>query len=394
MIPWLEPPALRIGPASIQAFGLLAALGVWVAVRVTAGAARRRGLDPRPILDFAIWGVVAGIVGGHAVHLVAYHPEELADPLQVLRFWDGLSSYGGLLGGLVAAVVWFRRRGLRLSDYGDSFALGLAAGWGVARIGCFLAHDHPGERTDFPLAVAFPGGARHDLGLYDAVVLLALAALLWVLFRSRRLEGRLLALLAACYGTSRFLLDFLRARDLPYVDARYLGLTPAQYLSVALVAWGSWRLARLGAGPLAPDAARNIGSGGAGERRKDVKILVVEDDAGIRQGIVDYLSLEGYPADVARNGEEALAYLRGSRPSLIVLDLLMPVMTGPQLLARIREERIAEGVPVAIMTAAMPGASALPAADAYLTKPFDLDELLAVVTRLVGPPPVAGSAPP
>ncbi len=115
-------------------------------------------------------------------------------------------------------------------------------------------------------------------------------------------------------------------------------------------------------------------------------ILVVEDDPGIRQGIADFLGFEGYEVDVAVNGEEALVYLRERRPSLLVLDLVMPVMNGLQLLERLRAERIAEGVPVAIMTAAMPGASSLPAAAAYLSKPFDLEELLAVVGRHAGPP--------
>jgi DNA-binding response OmpR family regulator len=123
-------------------------------------------------------------------------------------------------------------------------------------------------------------------------------------------------------------------------------------------------------------------------------ILVVEDDPGIRQGIADFLGFEGYAVDIAVNGEEALSYLRQSRPSLMVLDLVMPVMNGPQLLERLRSERIAEGVPVAIMTAAMPGASTLPAADAYLSKPFDLDELLEVVGRHAGPPGAAGAPAP
>jgi CheY-like chemotaxis protein len=123
--------------------------------------------------------------------------------------------------------------------------------------------------------------------------------------------------------------------------------------------------------------------------RQGKRILLVEDDASIRQGIADFLVLEGYAVDAVANGQEALAYLRASVPALIVLDLVMPVMTGLQLLARIREERIAPEVPVAVMTAAMPGASALPAAQAYLSKPFDLDELLAVVVRHVGPPTAA-----
>ena len=76
------------------------------------------------------------------------------------------------------------------------------------------------------------------------VVLLAIAGLLWRLWARRRLEGRLLGLLALLYGAARFLLDFLRASDVPYADARYGGLTPAQFGAVLLVAWGAWRLGR------------------------------------------------------------------------------------------------------------------------------------------------------
>lgn len=244
LIPYLEPPALRVGPATIQLFGVLAALGVLVAVRVASRAAAAEGLDGRVPKDFAIWGVASGILSGHLVHILAYHPEELADPWRVLRVWEGLSSYGGLLGGGIAALAWFRVHRLRLADYGDALALGIAPGWAVARLGCFAVHDHPGTLTGFPLAVRFPGGARHDLGLYDALVLGAIAGVLWLLRRRGAMRGRLLAVLALLYGPSRFLLDFLRARDLPYVDARYLGLTPAQYASIAVASWAAWRLAR------------------------------------------------------------------------------------------------------------------------------------------------------
>jgi phosphatidylglycerol:prolipoprotein diacylglycerol transferase len=57
------------------------------------------------------------------------------------------------------------------------------------------------------------------------------------------MRDRLLAVLALVYGTSRFFLDFLRATDVPYPDARYLGLTPAQYFCFGLWAYGVWRLA-------------------------------------------------------------------------------------------------------------------------------------------------------
>jgi len=244
LIPWFEPPALHLGPITLQVFGMLAALGVAVGVRSAAWAAGRRGLDPRPVLDYAIWGVAAGILVGHLVHVGLYHPEELRSPRRVLEFWDGLSSFGGLAGGILAAFAFFRLRRVPLAAYGDAFAVGVPTGWAIARVGCFLVHDHPGTLTDFPLAVRFPGGARHDLGLYEAIVLAAIAGLLWALWARRRLPGRLLGLLAVLYGVARFLLDFLRARDVAYADGRYLGLTPAQYGAILLVAFGAWRLVR------------------------------------------------------------------------------------------------------------------------------------------------------
>ena len=253
VIPWFELPSLSLGPLTIQSFGVLSALGILAAVSLAGKGARELGRDPQVIVDYSVAGVLAGIVAGHLVHLFAYHPEELSDWRRVFFFWEGLSSFGGLLGGVLAAVVFFRKRAARFNDYADSFALGIAPGWGIARLGCFVIHDHPGVKTAFPLAVRFPpeavhtlgfAGTRHDLGLDDALALFAFAAVLFVLDRRGLLRGRLLALLALLYGTSRFLLDFLRAPvgDVPYADARYLGLTPAQYFCFALWAYGLWKL--------------------------------------------------------------------------------------------------------------------------------------------------------
>jgi phosphatidylglycerol:prolipoprotein diacylglycerol transferase len=246
MIPHFVIPPLQIGPLSVQSFGILAAAGVWLASALLVRGARRRGLDEAPVRDFSVWAVGAGVIGGHLVHLLLYHPEELRQggALQLLRVWDGLSSTGGVLGGILAAAIFFRARRIPFSRYSDVFALAVAPGWAVARVGCFSVHDHPGRLTSFALAVAFPDGARHDLGFYDALVLFALTGLLYALEHRRALQGRLLPVLALGYGTARFFLDFLRATDLPYSDARYLGLTPAQFAALVLIAYGIVRLAR------------------------------------------------------------------------------------------------------------------------------------------------------
>ncbi len=259
VLPWFQLPTLELGPFTIQSFGILSAIGILVAVQLSARTAAQLGRDPKVIVDYAVPGVLSGIVGGHLVHLLFYHREELFGPgvtsaqavWRLLKVWEGLSSMGGLLGAIIAAVWFFRARRIRFGDYADAFAVGMPIGWGIARLGCFSVHDHPGVRSDFALALAFPGGARHDLGLYEAVVLFAIGATTWTLHRRGILRGRLMGLLAVLYGVARFLLDFLRARDVvagprfyAAPDGRQWGLTFAQWFAFALVAWGVWALVR------------------------------------------------------------------------------------------------------------------------------------------------------
>ena len=114
-------------------------------------------------------------------------------------------------------------------------------------------------------------------------------------------------------------------------------------------------------------------------------ILLVEDDAAIRDAVAECLETEGYRVQAAGDGAEALTWLaRGVQPALIVLDLVMPVMNGAELLAQVRADPALERVPTLLMTAAIvSGATPLPEADATLVKPFDLDQLLGAIGRLV-----------
>lgn len=242
-IPYFAPLTWHLGPFTVGIFGVFMALGIWAASEILVSQARQSGLDVAPMRGFAPWGVGGGIVVGHLVHLFFYHPEELSkSPFQPFMLWDGLSSFGGLLGGILAAVLYFHRTGFSFRAYSDAFALAVAPGWAIARLGCFGVHDHPGVPSEFFLAVRFPGMSRHDLGLYDALVLFALTGVLFAL--RRRFKGGLLPLLGLLYGASRFGLDFLRATDLPYVDARYFGLTPAQFGCIGLMLYGLFELIR------------------------------------------------------------------------------------------------------------------------------------------------------
>lgn len=116
------------------------------------------------------------------------------------------------------------------------------------------------------------------------------------------------------------------------------------------------------------------------------RILLVEDDAGIRDSVAECLELEGYQVSSVSNGSDALVWLaREVPPDVLLVDLVMPVMSGGELLARVKADPRLAGVPAVLMTAAMPTAKApVPQADAMLRKPFDLDALLELVGRLAG----------
>jgi CheY-like chemotaxis protein len=112
-------------------------------------------------------------------------------------------------------------------------------------------------------------------------------------------------------------------------------------------------------------------------------ILLVEDDVAIRETVADVLECEGFAVTCAANGEEALRRLGdgSSRPGVILLDLMMPVMDGWAFRSAQRSDPRISGIPVVVLSAGAEGSLASLAPDAYLPKPFELDRLLDVVGR-------------
>ena len=113
-------------------------------------------------------------------------------------------------------------------------------------------------------------------------------------------------------------------------------------------------------------------------------ILVVEDDFDIRDTMAQILEGEGYAVVGAAHGKEALEVLRaGATPSLILLDLMMPVMNGWEFREAQRADPALAPIPVVVISAdaGIHEKATVIAADAYLKKPIQLDALLAVVAR-------------
>jgi CheY-like chemotaxis protein len=117
-------------------------------------------------------------------------------------------------------------------------------------------------------------------------------------------------------------------------------------------------------------------------------ILIVDDESSIREMLRLFLELKGYTVASAVNGQDALDYLAQSAelPQLILLDLMMPVMSGAEFRTAQRQTPTLAGIPVALISADENLRDTAPVlnAEAYLPKPIDFDALLATVERYCG----------
>ena len=135
--------------------------------------------------------------------------------------------------------------------------------------------------------------------------------------------------------------------------------------------------------PLSPRADNTAGA--------RARVLLVDDDPEILEATGQVLREWGYAVDEARDGQTALSLARNARPDLMLVDLMMPVMDGWTLIQRLREEKVAPGVPVVVFSADRDAREKARHLDARaaLRKPFELEELQDVVERLLPPKPAA-----
>lgn len=121
------------------------------------------------------------------------------------------------------------------------------------------------------------------------------------------------------------------------------------------------------------------------------RLLIVDDELAIVEALQDILSVEGYDVVTAFNGVDGLRRLADSKPNLVLLDLMMPIMDGREMLRRMREDSSLRDIPVVVMSAGRISDEERRSSARFLAKPFELDTLLDTIAEMLNPPP-AGSA--
>jgi len=274
MIPYVEQPAIRLGPITIYTFGILVALAVFIGLHLLRRRVSRQGLDPVIGEGLGWYALIGGLVGAHLLSVLFYFPSEVVEnPLVLFKLWEDISSFGGIVGGLIGMYIFLAMKTPRLDAhtewrYLDAAAFAFPFALAVGRLACTFAHDHPGSVTGFPLAISLEspeareyvtrlyaqagrvkellpagelaGQGFHDLGWYEFLYLAVIVVPATILLdREPRPDGTFLIAFVLLYVPVRFALDFLRVSD-----AHYWGLTPAQYLGVAAMALAMYLLWR------------------------------------------------------------------------------------------------------------------------------------------------------
>lgn len=237
----IDPVAVTLLGIPIRWYGLLLVVAAAVAIWLAQREGRRHEIDPAVVSDGVIWVGGAALVGGRLLYVVQNELGSLAEhPTHIFMVWmGGLSFYGGLVGALLALVVFARRRHLPLLAVLDVAAPAAAIGQAIGHLGCLIGGDSYGIPTDLPWAVVYrnPGAMApqgiplHPTQAYEAILLGLLFVGLWV---GRKRLGRLGdGAVAAAYlfglAVIRFGLFFLR--DEPAV---LLGLKTAQLIGLGI----------------------------------------------------------------------------------------------------------------------------------------------------------------
>ncbi len=246
--PDIDPVAFSIGPVKVHWYGLMYVAGFvaawWLARRRAAvpGSTWKR-VDVDDLIFFSALGV---ILGGRLGWVFVYGLDAIAaDPLAILRVWEGgMSFHGGLAGVMIAVALFAKRRRRRIADVFDFTAPLPALGLFAGRIGNFINGELWGKQTSLPWGFEVGGIVRHPSQLYEALLEgLLLFTIVWWFTSKPRARLAPAGLFLSCYAVFRILVEFVR---LPDQDIGYLALgwlTMGQLLSLPVLALGLGMLA-------------------------------------------------------------------------------------------------------------------------------------------------------
>ena len=232
----MYPTIFSWGAVRIHSYGLMVAVGVFLAISFLRRSARKIHVDPNQIVDLALVTLLAGFVGARVFYVTQFWQYFRSVPIDILKLWQGgIVLYGGLVGGFLGFWIFIKVHRLSFLSLLDLFIPAVALAQGFGRLGCFLNGCCFGTRTTLPWGVLFPflEYRVHPTQLYESFFCFLLFGFLLILWykRSSSTPGIVSSTYFILYPIGRFFLEFLRGDN----SKLFLNLTLAQWISFVIL---------------------------------------------------------------------------------------------------------------------------------------------------------------
>ncbi len=246
MIPYpkINPVLLKVGPLEVRWYGIMYVMGFIASYFLLQKQERSRqlGVVGTVAQDLIFYLAVGLIVGARLGYIIFYEYNDfgtyIRNPLEIIATWHGgMSFHGGLIGCVVAGLIFARRRNLPFWALADCTIVTAPIGLMLGRIGNFINGELLGLPSNVPWAMVFPAGGpipRHPTQLYEAFVEgVVLFAVLWTLRKRPFKDGTMVVFFLLFYGIFRFIIEFFKEPDpqLGYI----LGMTMGQILCLGMI---------------------------------------------------------------------------------------------------------------------------------------------------------------
>ncbi|HAJ21597.1 MAG TPA: prolipoprotein diacylglyceryl transferase [Rhodospirillaceae bacterium] len=251
----LDPVIFSIGPFDLRWYALAYIVGLVVGWRwgMRLAAKSPQAIQPDHVDRFLNWAVIGVIVGGRLGVVLFYHPAAyFADPIQILMVWKGgMSFHGGVLGVLVAMLIFARMNKIPLFSLTDIVCTVAPFGIMLGRIANFINGEHWGRVTDVPWAIAFPHSGdllpRHPSQLYECamegVLLLTILIIVQRRFNGLARPGLQSGVFLIGYACARMAGEIFREPEI-LMQTLPFGTTWGQWLSLPMLLGGAYLVYR------------------------------------------------------------------------------------------------------------------------------------------------------
>ncbi|WP_119342677.1 prolipoprotein diacylglyceryl transferase [Facilibium subflavum] len=246
MYPQIDPVAFSIGPVKVHWYGIMYLIGFASAWALSLRRCKKpySPINSTQVSDVIFYAALGVIIGGRVGYMLFYDFKNfITHPWIIFQVWDGgMSFHGGLIGVVIAIMLFCRKHKRNVFDVLDFLAPMVPIGLGAGRLGNFINGELWGRVTDSPIGMVFPTGG--PLPRYPSQLLelflegICLFIILWVLSKKQRPRLFISAQFLLWYGIFRFIAEFFRQPDPQMGYMLFNWMTMGQLLSLPMIISG------------------------------------------------------------------------------------------------------------------------------------------------------------